>query len=227
MCSRLRTYAIRKLPQYDVELCYESGCDIITMIQWLRTPEGQSTRRRYPLQATQTTPTTTTTLQINDNNNMYIQRQYQPHRNNYYQQQNRISPVLLVSENNSREQILQIEKKTRPDTPVDPAAKRSRLFAHFVKPPRIAPRLQRQQQEIATQSEEEVIPSLPTTPPGLPAPPVLSPRQSTPRTPIAPPRPLDPSPQIKPSHQIENRNEPQVVENNPSTEQVIPMDQEI
>ncbi|CAF4082701.1 unnamed protein product, partial [Rotaria sp. Silwood1] len=43
MCSRLRTYAIRKLPQYDVELCYESGCDIITMIQWLRTPEGQST----------------------------------------------------------------------------------------------------------------------------------------------------------------------------------------
>ncbi|CAF5078771.1 unnamed protein product, partial [Rotaria sp. Silwood1] len=41
MCSRLRMYAIRKLPNYNVELSYESGCDIYGMINWLRTPEGQ------------------------------------------------------------------------------------------------------------------------------------------------------------------------------------------
>ncbi|CAF5048091.1 unnamed protein product, partial [Rotaria sp. Silwood1] len=41
MCSRLRTYAIRKLPLYDIELSYESGCDIYKMIQWLNTPEGR------------------------------------------------------------------------------------------------------------------------------------------------------------------------------------------
>ncbi|CAF5199402.1 unnamed protein product, partial [Rotaria sp. Silwood1] len=43
MCSRLRTYAIKKLPLYDIELSYESGCDIYKMIQWLNTPEGRGT----------------------------------------------------------------------------------------------------------------------------------------------------------------------------------------
>ncbi|CAF1563532.1 unnamed protein product, partial [Rotaria sp. Silwood1] len=84
-----------------------------------------------------------------------------------------------------------------------------------------------QQQEIVIQHEEEVLPLLPTTPPGLPAPPVLSPRQRTPRTPIAPPRPLVTSPQIDPSHQVENRDEPEVVENIQVNEQVTPMEQEI
>ncbi|CAF4603952.1 unnamed protein product, partial [Rotaria sp. Silwood2] len=42
MCSRLRMYAINQLPVYNIELSYESGCDIITMINWLRTPEGQN-----------------------------------------------------------------------------------------------------------------------------------------------------------------------------------------
>ncbi|CAF2802234.1 unnamed protein product [Rotaria sp. Silwood2] len=373
MCSRLRTYAIKKLPLYDVELSYESGYDIFTMIQWLNTPEGRGTvgnkdflvvclgtndvrrygvdvslqrvsefirfirrsfpgiraigwmalsprwkptrfvsaanisdyyrqfnehlqvlshqldfdvvdarlglvdmrvedelhssnttgkwknegairewfssravahssiyfqRCRLPLTPTApTTPTTTTALQMNNNNNMYIQRQYQPRRNNYYQQQqqqNRIrapegSPVLLVNENSNREQTVQIvQKKARPDTPVDPEAKRPRLFSHDFKPLRTAPRSQRQQQqEIVIQQEEEVSPSLPTTSPGLPTPSVLSPRQSTPRTPIAPPRPLDSSPQVEPPPQVENRNEPQVVENIQVSEQVIPMEQEI
>ncbi|CAF3690455.1 unnamed protein product [Rotaria sp. Silwood1] len=44
MCSRLRMYAIKKLPNYNVELSYESGCDIYGMINWLKTPEGQNTR---------------------------------------------------------------------------------------------------------------------------------------------------------------------------------------
>ncbi|CAF3760823.1 unnamed protein product [Rotaria sp. Silwood1] len=43
MCSRLRMYAIKKLPNYNVELSYESGCDIYGMINWLKTPEGQNT----------------------------------------------------------------------------------------------------------------------------------------------------------------------------------------
>ncbi|CAF4869111.1 unnamed protein product, partial [Rotaria sp. Silwood2] len=58
-------------------------------------------------------------------------------------------------------------------------------------------------------------------------PPVLSPRQSTPRTPIAPPRPLESSPQAKPSVQIENRNNTEVVKNNQINEQVTPMDQKV
>ncbi|CAF2773893.1 unnamed protein product [Rotaria sp. Silwood2] len=98
------------------------------------------------------------------------------------------SPVLLVSHNNSLEQTSQVvQKKTRQDTPVDPTAKRPRFGAHFVKPPRVAPRSQ-QQQEVVIQpeEEEEVLPILPRTPPELPASPVLSPRQSTPRTPVAP-----------------------------------------
>ncbi|CAF3876150.1 unnamed protein product, partial [Rotaria sp. Silwood1] len=187
-------------------------------------------RRRFPSRSTApTTPTTTTTL-YNDNNinnyNMNMQRQYQPRPNNnyYYQQQpNRISPILLVSENSNKEPI---EKKARPDTPVDSVAKRPRLFSHVFKPPRVALRSQ-QQQEIGIQHEEEVLPLLPTTPPGLPAPPVLSPRQSTPRTPIAAPRPLESSPQIDPSYQVENRNEPQIVENIKISEQVTPMEQEV
>ncbi|CAF2773875.1 unnamed protein product [Rotaria sp. Silwood2] len=138
------------------------------------------------------------------------------------------SPILSVNENSSKEQVVQ--KKTRQDTPVDPAAKRLRFGAHFVKPSRVAPR-PKQQQEIVTQpgdeEEEEVLAILPRTPPELPAPPVLGPRQSTPRTPIAPPRPLESSPQAKPSVQIENRNNTEVVKNNQIKEQVTPMDQEV
>ncbi|CAF4588986.1 unnamed protein product, partial [Rotaria sp. Silwood2] len=138
------------------------------------------------------------------------------------------SPILSVNENSSKEQVVQ--KKTRQDTPVDPAAKRLRFGAHFVKPSRVAPR-PKQQQEIVTQpgdeEEEEVLAILPRTPPELPAPPVLSPRQSTPRTPIAPPRPLESSPQAKPSVQIENRNNTEVVKNNQINKQVTPMDQEV
>ncbi|CAF1516594.1 unnamed protein product, partial [Rotaria sp. Silwood1] len=126
------------------------------------------------------------------------------------------SPILLVSENSNKEPV---EKKARPDTPVDSAAKRPRLFSHVFKPPRVAPRSQ-QQQEIVIQ-HEEVLPLLPTTPP------VSSPRQSTPRTPIAPPRPLTTSPQIEPSYQVENRDEPQIVEIIQVNEQVAPMEQEI
>ncbi|CAF4502256.1 unnamed protein product, partial [Rotaria sp. Silwood2] len=356
MCSRIRTYAVRKLPSYNVELSYESGCDIYKMIEWLSTPEGRALsprwkptrfvsaanigqmhnqfnerlrilskqldfdivdarlgladmrvedglhpsnttgkwkyegairewfssrtaahfsnffqRRRFPPRTTApTTPTTTTTLQYYNNMNNYNvdnQRQYQPRRNNNNYNQNRItyvttslsninstqlltvtpvrtkkktpiekdprapegSPVLLASENSNKEQTVRVvQKNSRPDTPLDPEAKRPRLFSHAFKPPRTAPRSQRQQpQEIVIQQEEEVSDDLPTTPPGLPAPPVLSPRQSTPRTPIAPPRPLETSPQIDPSYQVENRNEPQVVERITVVEKVTPMEQEI
>ncbi|CAF5123063.1 unnamed protein product, partial [Rotaria sp. Silwood1] len=41
MCSRVRTYAIRKLNVVDVELSYESSCDIIKMINWLQTSDAQ------------------------------------------------------------------------------------------------------------------------------------------------------------------------------------------
>ncbi len=43
MCSRLRTYAIRKLNVIDVELSWESGCDIYGMMNWLKTSEGRGT----------------------------------------------------------------------------------------------------------------------------------------------------------------------------------------
>ncbi|CAF5181190.1 unnamed protein product, partial [Rotaria magnacalcarata] len=42
MCSRVRTYVVKNLPLYDVELSYESGYDIFKMMNWLQTPEGQS-----------------------------------------------------------------------------------------------------------------------------------------------------------------------------------------
>ncbi|CAF2644461.1 unnamed protein product [Rotaria sp. Silwood2] len=94
------------------------------------------------------------------------------------------------------------------------------LYQKDFDPPRSQ---QQQQQEVVTQpeeeeEEEEVLSILPRTPPCLPAPPVLSPRQSTPRTPVAPPRLLQSSPQPEPSVQIEN---------NQIKEQVIPMEQDI
>ncbi|CAF2851769.1 unnamed protein product, partial [Rotaria sp. Silwood2] len=42
MCSRVRTYALKN-NYVNVELSYESGCDIVKMINWLQTPEGQRT----------------------------------------------------------------------------------------------------------------------------------------------------------------------------------------
>ncbi|CAF4829377.1 unnamed protein product, partial [Rotaria sp. Silwood2] len=77
------------------------------------------------------------------------------------------------------------------------------------------------------EEEEEVLPILPRTSPGLPPPPVLSPRQSTPRTPIALPRPLESSPQPEASVRIDNINNTEVVKNNQIKEQVTPMDQEV
>jgi hypothetical protein len=45
MCSRLRTYAIKKFNLIDIELSYESGCDIYKMINWLKTSQGARTVR--------------------------------------------------------------------------------------------------------------------------------------------------------------------------------------
>ncbi|CAF1342230.1 unnamed protein product [Adineta ricciae] len=40
MCSRIRTYMIKKFNLIDIELSYESGCDIYKMIKWFRTHDG-------------------------------------------------------------------------------------------------------------------------------------------------------------------------------------------
>ncbi|CAF3342917.1 unnamed protein product [Rotaria sp. Silwood2] len=42
MCSRVRTYALKN-NYINIELSYESGCDIVKMINWLNTPEGRGT----------------------------------------------------------------------------------------------------------------------------------------------------------------------------------------
>ncbi|CAF1312192.1 unnamed protein product [Rotaria sordida] len=282
MCSRLRTYAIKKLPLYDVDLSYESGCDIYNMIQWLNTPEGRGKRRRHrPTPTAPTTPTTTTTLQMN--NNIYVQRQYQP-RQNYQQQQqqqNRTStsdsensnseeeeeednrkrklqdtsisptskgkilekeniirkkkigskkkkkvaiendprapegsPILLVSENSNKEKTDQIAKKTRADTPIDKKEKHQpwNTHVHVRKPQRV----RIQQQELFDAQIQDSSTELPKTPPGLNDPPPISPRQSTPKTPIAPPRPLVYSPNfitsnIENEKEKENHNNPPIV----------------
>ena len=91
--------------------------------------------------------------------------------------------MLILSE--TREQVVTSAAATttaeekRPDTPASPSAKRPRLFNHFVKP-----------QRTQRQPVEKTIAELPTTPPGLTSQPVLSPRQSTPRTPAASPVPI-------------------------------------
>jgi len=90
------------------------------------------------------------------------------------------SPVLLVNEN--REQIDKIVSSSRPDTPLSPSAKKPRLFSHVVKPPRVA---REKNQEIILSDE-----TLPRTPPGLSEHPALSPRHTTPHSPIPPPQQL-------------------------------------
>jgi hypothetical protein len=45
MCSRLRTYAVKRFNLIDIELSYESGCDIYKMINWLKTSQGARTVR--------------------------------------------------------------------------------------------------------------------------------------------------------------------------------------
>ncbi|CAF4051189.1 unnamed protein product [Rotaria magnacalcarata] len=87
----------------------------------------------------------------------------------------------------------------RPDASQDPDAKRRRLFVqeqeqehvHIAKPQRV--RVQQQQQQ---RVEEIEIVELLRTPPGLVEPPVVSPRQSTPRTPVAQPQVFSYSPSI-------------------------------
>ena len=99
------------------------------------------------------------------------------------------SPTLTL--NRSREQSGQAEVR-RPDTPSSPPSKRSRLFAHTFKPPRNPPPppSATTPPPPPTLSLPSSPPTLPRTPPGLPLPPVISPRQSTPRTPITAPQPL-------------------------------------
>lgn len=40
MLSRIRTYKINQVNLIDVNLSYESGCDSIKMLRWLKTPQG-------------------------------------------------------------------------------------------------------------------------------------------------------------------------------------------
>ncbi|CAF2204201.1 unnamed protein product [Rotaria magnacalcarata] len=130
------------------------------------------------------------------------------------------SPILLVSENSREQSTAAVSKKTRPDTPVSPSAKKRRLFTHTFMPQRV--------QRTGTQTEV-CSPTLPVTPPGLAEPPILSPRQSTPRSPIAPPRPLDSSLQAESIHVVEISNEQpimEIVENNIAMEEIAPMEQD-
>ncbi|CAF1532152.1 unnamed protein product, partial [Rotaria sordida] len=114
------------------------------------------------------------------------------------------SPILLVSENSNKEKTNQIPKRTRADTPIDQKEKRCPWNAHVhVKKPQ---RVRMQQQEIINEPNINSSNELPKTPPGLNEPPPISPRQSTPKTPIAPPRPLVYSPNPITSN-IENEKE--------------------
>ncbi|CAF4226680.1 unnamed protein product, partial [Rotaria sordida] len=101
------------------------------------------------------------------------------------------SPILLVSENSNKEHTNQVPKKTRADTPIDPQEKRrpwnANVHVHVRKPPR---NMVQKQQEIIDEPNPNLSNELPKTPPGLNDPPIVSPRQSTPRTPIAHPQPL-------------------------------------
>ena len=126
------------------------------------------------------------------------------------------SPILLVNESN-REQVAAAREtttKTRPDTPADPSAKKQRLFSHVPLPPRATNRRQLVQieKETVSQSNEHSPIELPRTPPEIVEPFRLSPRQSTPRTPIAPPIPLSYSPKIvETSNQVSENIPPQSV----------------
>ncbi|CAF4524153.1 unnamed protein product, partial [Rotaria sp. Silwood2] len=315
MCSRLRTYAIKKLPLYDVELSYESGCDIFTMIQWLNTPEGRGTvgnkdflvvclgtndvrrygvdvslqrvsefirfiRRSFPgiraIGWMALSPRWKPTRFVSAANISDYHRQFNEHLQVLSHQLDfdvvdarlglvdmRVEDGLHSSNTTGKwknegairewfssravaHSSIYFQRCRLPLTPTAPTTpttttalqmnNNNNMYIQRQYQPRRnnyyqqqqqQNRIRQQQQEIVIQQEEEVSPSLPTTPPGLPAPSVLSPRQSTPRTPIAPPRPLDSSPQVEPPPQVENRNEPQVVENIQVSEQVIPMEQEI
>ncbi|CAF3099583.1 unnamed protein product, partial [Rotaria sp. Silwood2] len=99
------------------------------------------------------------------------------------------------------------ENKTiRQDTPIDTSLKGPRPFARVFKPPVPAQRSQ-QQQDIVIESN---INNLPKTPPGLVEPPVLRPRQSTPKTPIPLPQRFAYSPKIVTTNDDYEINDAQV-----------------
>ena len=81
----------------------------------------------------------------------------------------------------------------RSDTPLSPSSKRPRMFSHAFLPPR-EPRTTTTTttSDAATSPPQQpsLTPTLPSTPPGLPPPPIVTPRQSTPRTPITVPQPF-------------------------------------
>ncbi|CAF5039129.1 unnamed protein product, partial [Rotaria sp. Silwood1] len=121
------------------------------------------------------------------------------------------SPILLVTENSNTDQRNKENKEkenksTRQDTPADPSLKGPRLFARVFKPPVPAQRSQ-QQQDIVIESNTN---DLPKTPPGLVEPPVLSPRQSTPKTPIPLPQRFAYSPKIVTTNDDYEINDAQV-----------------
>jgi len=125
------------------------------------------------------------------------------------------SPILLVSENSNKEKTDQIPKKTRADTPVDPKEKRRPWNAHVhVRKPQ---RVRVQPQEIVNEPNIDSSTELPKTPPGLNDPPPISPRQSTPRTPIPPPQPLVYSPNPITSNMENEKEKENNNENNPPT----------
>jgi hypothetical protein len=95
------------------------------------------------------------------------------------------SPILVRNEIEDRAVVVQT---ARPDTPASPNAKRRRLFTHEFRPPRDT-----RTKRIALQPEEPT-PALPRTPPGIAGPPILSPRQSIPRTTVSRQAPITSSP---------------------------------
>jgi hypothetical protein len=98
------------------------------------------------------------------------------------------SPTLLTVENREREkekEPIQATTVRRPDTPNGVTEKKTKLFSHEFRPPR----MQKERRIIERVVEKEKTPEPPSTPTGPPPPPV-SPRQSTPKTPVAAPQPL-------------------------------------
>ena len=93
------------------------------------------------------------------------------------------SPVLVVTSEGRREAAVATSVASPSSSPTSPVTKRQCLYSHVVRTQRVVTHV------------SDSSPDLPRTPPGLPQrPPAISPRQSTPQTPVNPPRPLVTSP---------------------------------
>ncbi|CAF1120162.1 unnamed protein product [Rotaria sordida] len=96
MLSRVRTYAISKYKLINVKLSYESGCDCIKMLNWLRSPQGHHTQQYQP----------STLNNYNDKNNINNDSIYYRRNHNYHQQQNNNRQVIFNNQNYTQPPII-------------------------------------------------------------------------------------------------------------------------